>query len=103
MPRVYNIKDINIPNGAVYCGRGTKYGNPYRMKSEADRDMVCDRFIKEILPTLDVSELAGKDLVCHCKPKRCHCDAILKKANLNTPYNKGVFGYETVDVSGGGC
>jgi DNA polymerase I-like protein with 3'-5' exonuclease and polymerase domains len=42
---------------------------------------VCDKFEKLILPTLDVSDLKGKDLVCFCKPKRCHCDAILLKAN----------------------
>lgn len=34
-----------------------------------------------VLPTLDVSALRGKDLICFCKPKRCHCDPILIKAN----------------------
>lgn len=45
------------------------------------RDMVCDLFERYILPSLDVSELRGKDLVCFCTPLRCHCDALLKKAN----------------------
>jgi hypothetical protein len=50
------------------------------MRKEGDRDQVCDRF-ERVLPTLDVSSLRGKDLVCWCAPLRCHCDAILRKAN----------------------
>lgn len=45
------------------------------------RDDVCDRFDAEQLPDMDVSALRGKDLICFCAPKRCHCDAILRKAN----------------------
>lgn len=88
-PRVLNKRTDTIPPDAVYCGRRTrhdkqsKYANPFKMRIEADRDAVCDRFEAEILPTLDVSELRGKDLVCWCAPKRCHCDAILAKANGN--------------------
>jgi hypothetical protein len=83
MPKVLNKKIDGIPEGAVYCGRGSPWGNPYKMYREAERNLVCDLFEKEILPTLDVSSLKGKDLVCFCAPKRCHCDAILKKANQN--------------------
>jgi len=81
MPRVFNKHKDVIPLGAVYCGRGSPYGNPYKMKKEADRDYVCDMFETDVLPTLDVSALRGKDLVCFCAPRRCHCDAILIKAN----------------------
>jgi hypothetical protein len=80
-PRVLNKRRDVIPNGAVYCGRPSKWGNPFKIGRDGDRDTVCDRFEREILPTLDVSELRGKDLVCHCAPERCHCDAILRKAN----------------------
>lgn len=34
-----------------------------------------------ILANLNVSSLKGKDLVCWRALKRCHCDAILAKAN----------------------
>jgi hypothetical protein len=81
MPQVLNKRKHGIPAGAVYCGRGTGYGNPFKMRSEEDRDFVCDQFEMHVLPTLDVSALKGKDLVCWCAPLRCHCDAILKKAN----------------------
>lgn len=91
MPRVYNIGlDHYIPLGAVYCGRGSwrgqqdsKYKNPFRMRndSQEERDRVCNLFESEVLPKLDVSELRGKHLVCHCAPLRCHCDSILRKVN----------------------
>ena len=71
-----------IPDDAVYCGRGSKWGNPFVIEDGyMRRDMVCDLFERYILPSLDVSELRGKDLVCFCTPLRCHCDALLKKAN----------------------
>lgn len=80
-PKVYNKKDRNTPSTAVYVGRPSKWGNPFTMSREVDRNYVCDMFERDTLPTLDVSELKGKDLVCWCAPKRCHADAILKKAN----------------------
>jgi len=43
--------------GAKYCSRGSPYGNPFVIGVDGDRDQVCDRFEREILPTLDVSAL----------------------------------------------
>lgn len=79
--RVWNKRTEKPPKDAVYVGRPTKWGNPFSMRSEADRNMVCDAFEREILPTLDVSSLKGKDLICWCAPLRCHADSILQKAN----------------------
>lgn len=80
-PKVYNKYAKDIPPGSVYIGRGSPYGNPFVIGKHGDRDEVCDRFAAEVLPTLDVSALRGKNLICFCKPKRCHGDDILKKAN----------------------
>jgi hypothetical protein len=90
-PRVVNIKTDGIPDGAVYCGRAvfykgkwlerSRYCNPYEIGRHGIRNQVCDRFEREVLPLLDVSPLKGKILVCWCAPLRCHCDAILRKAN----------------------
>ncbi len=66
---------------AIYVGRGTPWGNPFVLGRDGDRNAVCDRFERETLPTLDVSELKGKDLVCWCAPLRCHADALLREAN----------------------
>ena len=86
MPRVYNKRDRNIPADAVYVGRPTRFGNPFPMHSEGERDKVCDQF--EALVTSNPQfiasikrELRGKDLVCWCAPKRCHADTLLRIAN----------------------
>ena len=83
MPTVLNKRHAPTATfrGAVYIGRGSPWGNPFRIGPDGTRDDVCDRFEREILPTLDVSSLKGKDLVCFCAPHRCHGDAILRKAN----------------------
>lgn len=90
-PRVFNLKDkhrIPIPRGAVYCGRGSPYGNPFIAGTHGSRAHVIARFTKEVLPDLDVSALRGKHLVCHCAPLPCHCDHILEKAN-SIGYDEG--------------
>ena len=81
MPKVLNKKIDDIPKNAVYIGRGSPYGNPFIISTVMNRDDVCDKFEQEVLPYLDVNDLKGKDLVCFCKPKRCHGDSILIKAN----------------------
>ena len=79
MPKVYNKHHHDAPADAVYIGRGSPWGNPFRIGVNGSRDEVCDRFEQEILPTLNVEPLRGKDLVCFCNPARCHGNAILRK------------------------
>jgi len=81
MPAVYNKRTGVYPGNAVYCGRGSPWGNPFVIGKDGSRDEVCNRFEAEVLPKLDVTPLRGKDLLCFCKPARCHCDAILLRAN----------------------
>jgi hypothetical protein len=80
-PRVWNARKKSAPLTVVYVGRGTPWGNPFVMGRDGDRDEVCDRFEREVLPTLDVTPLVGHDLLCWCAPLRCHADALLRKAN----------------------
>jgi hypothetical protein len=79
MARVFNKNTDEIPRAAVYIGRGSPWGNPFPITKEHSRNYVCDRFEREILPTLDIESLRGKDLVCFCSPKRCHGDSIIRK------------------------
>jgi len=79
-PTVFNKHHGTPPADAVYIGRGSPYGNPFVIGKDGNRDEVCDRFEKEILPDLDLTPLYGKDLVCFCSPQRCHGDAILAEA-----------------------
>ena len=76
--RIFN-KYHDYPTDAVYIGRGSPWGNPFHIGRDGNRDEVCDRFEREILPTLDLRPLIGKKMVCYCKPRRCHGDSILKE------------------------
>jgi hypothetical protein len=88
VPRVLNrYKDaLTITDADVYIGRGSPWGNPFKIGEHGNRDEVCDLFERVTLPTLDLEPLRGKNLVCFCAPQRCHGDSILRALNA------GVFG-----------
>ncbi len=93
-------KGWRMPEGAVYVGRGSKWGNPFRWESpsaiaalergeitradivESPADAV-QMFRDFIFPfDADLSELRGKDLACWCAPDQpCHADVLLEWAN----------------------
>lgn len=73
---------------AVRIDRGTKYGNPFILGEDGDRDEVCDAYETHYLPNkpsiidrMDAGELTGKVLVCHCYPERCHGDCLAQSVN----------------------
>jgi len=82
---VYAKRDRNVPSGAVYVGRPTKWGNPFVIGRDGSRAVVIAKFRKFLLgsPELmgDLAELRGKDLVCFCAPLECHADVLLELAN----------------------
>lgn len=85
MPYVHNKSRDTAPSDAVYIGRGSPYGNPYSHREGTkakfkvrSRDEAIDMYEEHVLPHLDLTPLIGKDLVCFCKPKRCHGDSILR-------------------------
>lgn len=86
MAKVIN-KHAGMPAGAVYCGRGSKWGNPFRIGEHGDRDGVIAKYElwlagqTGLLRSLD--ELRGKDLACFCAPRRCHADLLLDLANAS--------------------
>lgn len=86
MPKVYNVKDQNFPEDAVYCGRGSSYGNPFKIGQDDTRTEVIQKFEEYLYSNEDLLEkvkndLRGKDLLCHCKPAKCHADILLEIAN----------------------
>jgi hypothetical protein len=85
MPHVYNIKKDDIV-GAVYVGRGTKWGNPYVIGRDGTRVEVIQKYREYLARSPDLvaamkRELKGRDLYCHCRPLRCHGEVILEIAN----------------------
>ena len=86
MPRLHNTYHKTAPPGSVYIGRGTPWGNPFVIGKHGTRDEVCDKFdayllTKPYLIARIKKELKGKDLVCCCKPARCHGETLLQIAN----------------------
>lgn len=66
----------------VYIGRGTKWGNPFEIGRDGNREEVIRlyeiyaRNNPEIMNSLH--ELKGKRLGCSCKPAPCHGDVLVK-------------------------
>lgn len=69
----------------VYVGRPSKWGNPYYIGRDGNRQEVIQKYREWILlqPNLmnDIHELKGKDLVCFCAPESCHAEVLLELAN----------------------
>lgn len=84
-------KGWRMPEDAVYVGRPTKFGNPYRVGRNMPASD-CVQFYREWLQgkrynqntpnALDVESLRGKDLACWCPlGQPCHADVLLELAN----------------------
>ena len=84
-----------MPKGAVYVGRGSKWGNPYRVGDHPLGDKRYTPYTPETAAAEFrqrgctgsfgqeiVRELKGKDLACWCPlDKPCHADVLLEIAN----------------------
>lgn len=84
MPKVLNQRTDGRPDGAVYIGRPSKWGNPFVIGKDGTRAEVVakyERWLCESGPGSQVGELRGKDLVCWCAPLACHGDVLLRLAN----------------------
>jgi len=82
-PRVLNKRN-GMPDGAIYIGRPSKWGNPFQIGRDGDRHDVIRRFTEYFLKSdliRQIGELRGKDLVCWCAPQACHGDVLLHLAN----------------------
>ena len=85
-PRVWKRGDRKTPRDAVFVGRPTKWGNPFKMHDEKDRASVCERFEAYMASNPELCadakrELKGRHLICFCAPRQCHADTLLRIAN----------------------
>lgn len=84
MTKVVNIK--NTKNYNVYIGRGSDFGNPFRIGEDGTRQEVVekyreyfyDRITNDIRFKQSIDWLRGKILGCFCKPELCHGDVIIE-------------------------
>jgi len=87
MCKVLNKHMAGSHEDAVYVGRGSKWGNPFRIGIDGDRAAVIAKYERwlrsqhHLLRALD--ELRGRNLLCFCAPKPCHGDLLLRLANAS--------------------
>lgn len=66
----------------IYIGRGSKWGNPFLIGKDGDREEVIEKYESwirnqpELLNSLH--EIENKRLGCFCRPKHCHGDVLIK-------------------------
>ena len=91
---MFKVTVARKPNTGEYVGRPSPLGNPFVMRSEADRNVVCDNYQKwfdaqvekrdpgvigELTRLFNLAQEQGKlTLVCYCAPRRCHAQTIAK-------------------------
>lgn len=88
--QVVNLKTDSYD---VYIGRGSKWGNPFKIGEHGTREEVIEKYEdwlkgeitspdprRQFPPTLEsaIEELLGKRLGCFCKPKACHGDVLVR-------------------------
>lgn len=77
-------KGWRMPEGAVYVGRPTKWGNPYGLDVYS-REEAIGLYEREMLFLSAMGfldELRGHDLACWCPlDQPCHADVLLELAN----------------------
>lgn len=73
--------------GAVYIGRGSKWGKPFVIGRDGDRATVIAKHERWLAARHDqlraLEELRGRDLVCFCAPLPCLGDLLLRLANAS--------------------
>ena len=66
----------------VYIGRGSKWGNPYRIGVHGSREEVIRMYENYLLGNTDLmnslEDLKDKILGCYCTPLACHGDILIK-------------------------
>src|SRR3990167_1263609 len=91
MPEILNKYHLKaMPENAIMCDRTSKFGNPFKIGQTyqgraLNRDDVISAHYDWLLYSDEgtkvlrcVPELFGKDLVCWCFPKTCHCNLYYK-------------------------
>lgn len=90
IPRVWNKRKGSPapPKGlpSVYVGRPSRWGNPFKLVCEEEREDVLRQYEEWLLSDPEkVAEvkrhLKGKHLICWCHPLACHADVLLRVAN----------------------
>ena len=76
------VVKVGVQNYDVYIGRGSKWGNPYKIGRDGTRAEVIEKYRAYIKtqPYLmnSLRELCGRVLGCYCAPLPCHGDVLVE-------------------------
>ncbi len=92
LPKLTRVVHKNKEPYDIYCGRPSKWGNPFSHKEDTlaefkvtTRKEAIEAYRKWIMtqPQLlaALPELKGKVISCWCKPLSCHCDVLAELAD----------------------
>ena len=78
----------------VRIDRMTKWGNPFRVGADGDRDAVIEKYRQwlwrkirqEEVNLYELADLLGCELGCHCRPLPCHGDVLARAAEWAAKY-----------------
>ena len=76
------VVNLHTNSYDVYIGRGSKWGNPFRLHLDGDREQVIAKYREwiqrqpELMNSLE--ELRGKRLGCYCALLPCHGDILVE-------------------------
>ncbi|UTC29672.1 hypothetical protein BAJUN_00420 [Bajunvirus bajun] len=96
-PQILSRSDFpgRLPPMTKYIGRGTPYGNRFRIGVDGTREEVIEAYIAEKKDDIEFialvrRELRGFNLCCHCRTgdrqratRRCHGDWLREVANFS--------------------
>ena len=86
VPQVLNRRTDDC-RGAVYVGRPSRWGNPFRIGRDGSRAEAIAKYEAWVLERSDLlaalPTLRGRDLACWCAPLPCHADVLLRLANAS--------------------
>jgi hypothetical protein len=101
MITLINLRNKPPPKYDLYMGRAnkwlnlpqSKWANPFVMKNESQRSIVCEKYREYILskPELieSLPEIRNKTLACWCpKNKQCHVKVLIELHNQYYPEYK---------------
>jgi hypothetical protein len=80
------VRGWKMPDGAVYVGRPTKFGNNFDVATYGRRLAIVNFKMRmqnmQLINPSFFDELRGKNLVCWCRlDEPCHADVLLEIAN----------------------
>lgn len=80
------VRGWKMPDGAVYVGRPTKFGNNFDVATYGRRLAIVNFKMRmqnmQLINPSFFDELRGKNLACWCRlDEPCHADVLLEIAN----------------------